>query len=491
MKSEMLQDSRSMEKCSLSDAIQTSQPISWWLWSITNFPQLSSEDIQSLVWVSYQQVALNILWRFDFWISLDELEDIINESYWKQWHRKEITPVKKITNEKLYSLHLWYWPTFAFKNIALEFLPRLLSRLTKWKLVHVLWASSWDTINAAHSWVIWTNIRSIFMLPNKWPSEIQRLQAVNWVVWNDNALTLLADTPFDPLQKIVKEVNWPDFKEFKENHNITSFNSINIARILAQVVYYFRAYTELVKNWEINNWDEVVFSIPSWNFWDALACYYAKKMWLPIHKILVATNENDMLDRFFKEWVYEPPKKNWKNFVDTTNSPSMDIAQSSNLERMIFDICWFDNDMIKQFYENLKDTWKFVIDNDTLKRIQEMFVSSSSTNEERLNIIKQFWDEYWHWIDPHTAAWLVPRERCDHWLRAKYPVIFLETSHVAQFWKELRDEKIIVPWMDEFDDTLNKIRQNKPVEWKDYLMISWELWDAIEKIQYAITEIFK
>lgn len=499
MKNSLLKDSRSDESSSLSGAIVTSQPLSWGLWSIINFPQVWSDEIVSMCKMGYEDVAYSILSKFDFWISGDQLIEIINDAYGKQWYRKEITPFKQIWNMNLYSWHLWYWPTLAFKNIALEFLPRLLAVLSNWETVNVLWASSWDTINAAHSWVKWTNIRSIFMLPNTWPSQVQRLQAVNGIVDNPNAFTILADCAFDPLQEIVKRINSSEYKEFKDKYKITSFNSINIARILAQVVYYFRFYSQLLDMWNISNWDEVIFSVPSWNFWDALAWYYAKKMWLPIKKIIVATNENDMLDRFFKTWIYEPPKKDWKDYVEVTNAPSMDIAKSSNFERMLFDICKFDSEMIKWFYDTLKTTWKFQVDNEILKKIQELFISERSTNEERLDAIRYLSDNN-HWIDPHTAAAVVP------WLRSMnklsdiesknlsiyyswVPVIFLETSHVAQFWEELKQKWIIVPWMNEFDDSINIMRHNSPTEWVNYLHSTWTFEDAFPKIEQAIIDI--
>lgn len=485
-----LQDSRTNNYSSLSGAIITSQPISWGLWSLVDFPKISLEEIEKQVWNSYHNVVYNILSRFNFWVSDSDLLKIINEAYWKQWYRDDITPVKQIWNENLYSLHLGYGPTFAFKNIALEFLPRLLSQLTKWKIINVLWASSGDTINAAHSWVKWTNIRSIFMLPNTWPSVIQRLQATNGIANNKNAITLLADAPFDPLQDIVKKINSVEFVDFKQEHNITSFNSINIARILAQTVYYFRAYMKLLENNKINNWEEVVFSVPSWNFWDALACYYAKKMWLPIKKILVATNENNMLDKFFKTWIYEPPKEKWEDFVQVTNSPSMDIAKSSNFERMLFDIFSFDYIKIENFYSTLGKIGKFQVSQEDLYKIQEIFISSSSTDNERLEVISNFWIKYNHWIDPHTAAWVVPWIRWDYNLRWSTPLIFLETSHVAQFWDELKKAWITTPWMNEFDEILNKMRKINPVEWKDYIKISWKFEDTFEAIKKAI-EILK
>lgn len=483
----MLFDTRSKETSTLKNAIITSQPISGWLWAIKDFPQVSLNELQNLAWSSYQELALNILWKYDFWILKDELNEVIQNAYWNQWHNKDITPVKQMWDKNIFSLHLGYWPTFAFKNVALEFLPRLLSKLTTWKIVNVLWASSWDTINAAHSWVAGTNIRSIFMLPSNWPSEVQRLQAVNWITNNSNAITLLADMPFDPLQDIVKKVNSADFVDFKNTHNITSFNSINIARILAQIVYYFRAYTELLKNAQIKNWREVIFSVPSGNFWDALAWYYAKKMWLPISKILIATNENDMLHKFFETWVYEPPKKDGKDFVQVTNSPSMDIAKSSNFERMIFDVCEFDSLQVKWFYDELAKTWKYTIPENILAKIKETFISSTSTWEERLNAIKHFANNFNHWIDPHTAAWVVPVLKWEYDLWTwKTPVIFLETSHVAQFGAELKREWIVVPGTQEFDETLNAMRKANPREWVDFFNVSWDFEETFKVIEWII-----
>jgi threonine synthase len=495
----ILQDSRSPETSSLESAVQTSQPISGGLWSLKDFPQISENQISLFTSMTYQQIAEEILWQFDFGITDWELEKIISEAYGEQWHHHHITPVKHIT-ENLYSLHLGYGPTFAFKNIALEFLPRLLSVLAKDKVINVLWASSGDTINAAHSGVKWTNIRSIFMLPSTGPSVVQRLQAVNGIVDNPNALTLLADASFDPLQDIVKRVNSPEFTDFKAEHNITSFNSINIARILAQVVYYFRAYAELLGTQEILKGHEVIFSVPSGNFGDALAGYYAKKMGLPIKKIVVATNENDMLHKFLQNGRYEPPKNDGKDFVEVTNAPSMDIAKSSNFERMLFDMVDGDGDRIKGWYNDLARNGYFEVDRETLWEIQQIFTSYSSTDNKREVMIKKFWDEYQHGIDPHTASAVAPwyffddqsgnREDLYDSLRQKnIPVIFLETSHVAQFGEELENKGIIVPGMHEFDRTLDAMRNAQPQEWVHYLRTRDSFDTILPDIKKAIEEI--
>lgn len=480
-------DSRTGDTTSLRDWILTSQPESGGLWSPSDLPNISQSEIESMAGMSYQWVAFRVLSKFDFWIPKEEVLYIIEEAYGDQWHNKDITPVNKIGDTNLYWLDLGQWPSFAFKNAALEFAPRLVSQMEPEKIFNVVGASSGDTVNASHNGVKNTNINSLFMLPNEGPSYVQRLQAINGISDNPNALTLTADKSFDPLQDIVKKINSPKFSEFKKENNIISFNSINIARILAQVVYYFRAYSQLIKNGSIQNGEEVIFSVPSGNFWDALAGYYAKKMWLPIKTIHIATNENDMLKKFIETWVYKPPKgQDWKDHVDVTNAPSMDIAKSSNFERMLFDITDWDYERVQKWYADLEETWKFQVDDETLCKIQEIFTSSSSTDQERLDTIKEMSETYWHGIDPHTAAGVHPFL----WQTHDTPIIFLETSHVAQFSKELQAKWLIVPGMDEFDDRIQAMERNIPVEGRDFINVSWDFDETFEKIKLGISEVF-
>jgi threonine synthase len=477
-------DSRWDNKSSLPSAIETSQPYSGGLWTPQNgsLQSISLQYLNQMSKSTYQQVAFMVLRNFDFWTNID-LKQIIDPAYGNQWHHSDITPVKQL-DDNLFSLHLGYGPTLAFKNAALEFLPRILQAMTQNKVLTVLGASSGDTINAAHHGVKGTSIRSIFMLPNSGPSEVQRLQAVNGIVDNPNAFTILADAPFDPLQDVVKRINSSEYADFKADHNITSFNSINIARILAQVVYYFRGYTQLIKLGKIKAGDLVNFSVPSGNFWDALAGLYAREMGLPIAKINVATNENDMLHKFFQTGIYEPPRQNGKDFVQTTNAPSQDIAKSSNFERALFWATGWDYTKISKWFAELKTEGKFQVDNETLSKLREVFTSSTSTDSERLDIIKEMNSRYEHWVDPHTATWLYPILNGDFW--KDIPTIFLETSHIAQFGKELRDQWIIVPWMDEFDKTLTAIKSNTPQEWVHYLKTSWDFDDIFRAVQKAI-----
>ncbi len=490
-------DSRGyVDPVDLPDAVQKSQPDKGGgLFSLEEWglPFFNTDYLKWMADFDYKKLAKVLLWSFEWGISPEDLGKIIDEAYAEQWlkpqgndwYSKDVTPIKHVW-EWLYSLHLGYGPTMAFKNVALEFLPRFLDAIitklsqrgTKIKTRHVLGASSGDTINAAHHGVKWTqHIKSIFMLPErdpntgKWPSQVQALQATHGLMNNPNALTLLVDVPFDPAQDIIKALNDDNFRLFKEEYGITSFNSINIARILAQTVYYFRAYTELLKQWVITAGQEVVFSVPSGNFWDALAGMYAKYMGLPIKMIHIATNQNDVLDEFFHTGIYRP--RDEKN-VRISNAPSQDIAKSSNLERAIFLACGGDQKKMNQWYNiDLKEKGYFEVDAETFKNLKSIFSSSKSTDTERLSTIQGMLDQYWHPIETHTATAATP------WLdgtfeehkKAGTPVIMLETSHLAQFRSELSKEWIILPEDGEFEETINAMRRAQPEQGVHFLRL--------------------
>ena len=174
-----------------------------------------------------------------------------------------------------------------------------------------------------------------------------------------------------------------------------------------------------------------------------------------------------MLHRFLMTGRYEPPRKDGKDYVAITNAPSMDIAKSSNFERMLFDMSGYDHDQIQSWYSHLREHGYFEVEREMLEAIQQIFTSSSSNDSERLDAIRRFGREYHHGIDPHTAAAVVP------WIEGKFdrdiPVVFLETSHVAQFTSELKAEGIDVPGMHEFDDILSAIEQWGPEEGRHYI----------------------
>lgn len=328
------------------------------------------------------------------------------------------------------------------------------------------------------------------MLPDNGPSQVQKLQALEGIVDNPNAFTLLSQSPFDPLQDIIKKVNSLQYKDFKEAFHITSFNSINIARILAQVVYYFRAYSQIGKIGKLKEGEEVIFNVPSGNFGDALAGYYAKKMGLPIAKIIIATNENDMLHQFFQTGVYKSPKREGKDFVQLTNAPSMDIAKASNFERMLFDMYHGDSEKIAKLYQDFATHGSFVVEKEILEQMRSVFDSHASTNEERLHTIRLM-DSLHHWgIDPHTASGVVPMVEGDLIVNPfGKKVIFLETSHIAQFGTELSQAGIDLPQSHHFDDLLASLRKKQPQEGRDFCRINDDFSTTLATIEKIMKEV--
>lgn len=474
-------DSRTWTLCSLQDAIETSQPPSGWLFTPQSgeLPKVWIESINTLTHMSYPESAFEILKLFPIWLSDEELKEVIEQAYGKQWYSEDITPVTPLWSDtNLFSLHLGMGPTFAFKNVALELVPRIIAKLSKGKSLTALGASSGDTINAAHFWVDGTSIDSIFLLPAEGPSEIQTLQALANKI--ENAVTILIEWDFDTAQAHIKTFNSPKYAEFKAKYNTISFNSIQILRIISQIVYYFRAYAQLVKNSTIQNGNPVDFSVPSGNFGDALAGFYAREMWLPIRKINIATNENDILHRFLETWIYEPKRKDDGSRADAikTMAPSQDITVSSNFERVLFWASGDNVEHIKTWMENLKTTGKFEVDSQTLARLKDIFTSSRTSDREIGTTQIAVWKQHWKIIDPHTATWVFPYL----WKKADIPTIFLETAHPIQFpaSKYLPDswipdfENWAVSHGSEDDRAMVKyvdwLRGYEPVEWVDYFI---------------------
>lgn len=490
-------DSRTGNEATLPDAIKTSQPLSGWLFTPKNdtLPAINPEEISQMADMDYQTLALNILSRFDLWISQEELKEAIGQAYGDQWYSKDITPVTPLwKGTNLHSLHLGMWPTFAFKNVALELVPRIIGKLSKGKQLTAIGASSGDTINAAHFWVDGTNIDSVFLLPYEGPSEVQTLQATSSRI--KNAITILIKWDFDTAQAHIKTFNGPEYADFKEKHNTLSFNSIQILRIISQIVYYFRAYSQLIQQGVIQNGDPIDFSVPSGNFGDALAGFYAREMGLPIRKINIATNENDILHRFLKTGIYEPVRKEDGTRADAvkTMAPSQDITVSSNFERVLF---WACNDAgkIQKWMDDLKKTGKFEADTETLTKLKTVF-TSSSTNDEWIRAMQiQVWKEHGKIIDPHTATGVFPYAV----RKPDVPTVFLETAHPIQFPASKYLQGSGVPdfesWAKEHGNDndqamveyVNSLRAYTPVEGEDYL-VSWPTEaEVFATIQKALT----
>lgn len=381
-------------------------------------PNLSSEDLKRLSNLSYQELALNVFKYFVDDLSEDTLYQIIKKAY-ASFRVKEITPVIRVGD--LYILELFHGPTWAFKDVALQFLGELFETLLieTDRKINILGATSGDTGSAAIYGVRGKKNIAIFILhPYRRVSEIQALMMTT--VTDPNVFNLAIEGTFDNCQAIVKEL-FMDL-DFKKEYRLTAINSINWARVMAQMVYYFWAYFRVT---EKENTQKVWFSVPTGNFGDIFAGYLARKMIGEerIEKLILATNENDILYRFVNYGDYSVGE------VKPTISPSMDIQVASNFERYLYYLYREDPIKTKESMEKFKKEGKLKFNEKDIERIKKDFLSDRATEEEILKTIAWFYKEYKYVLDPHTAVGV----KAALTFKESVPVVCLATAHPAKF----------------------------------------------------------
>ena len=373
--------------------------------------RIPSVDVERLKDLNYRALAFEIFKLFIDDIDENSIKELIEKSY-STFDTDEITPVVK--KDGVYILELFHGPTFAFKDVALQFLGNLFEYVLKVKgtYVNVLGATSGDTGSAAIYGLKGRENINIFILhPHNKVSRIQKLQMTT--VEDRNVYNIAIKGTFDDCQAIVKSI-FGDI-EFKERYHLAAVNSINWARILAQVVYYFYAYFKA-------RVDELYFSVPTGNFGDIFAGFIAKRMGLPIKKLILATNSNDILYRFVNFGDYS------KGEVVKTISPSMDIQIASNFERYLYYLYDEDTEKVKESMDRFRSEGRLRFPPDVLERVREDFDSYRVSEDETLNTIKTFYSETGYVIDPHTACGVFAAKS------SNYPdVICLATAHPAKF----------------------------------------------------------
>jgi threonine synthase len=350
--------------------------------------KFKNEELISMSKLNYQNLAKEIIYPFigDF-MSEDELSVIINKSY-STFRKKNTVNLINIGDKRL--LELFHGPTLAFKDIAMQLLGNFYEYYLKGKNknINVVVATSGDTGAAAIDAIKGKKGMNIFVLhPNNKVSIVQR--KLMSTVKEKNVFNIAIEGNFDDCQNLVKSM-FSD-KEFSNTINMSGVNSINWARIIAQAVYYFYAYF-LTKNKKLVN-----FSVPTGNFGDVYAGYLSKKMGLPINKLIVATNQNDILHRAISNGKYET-----KN-VSETISPSMDIQVASNFERLIYDLTGCDDLETRNVMKEIKKEGKYIISKTKLEKIKSDFLSASMDESEILNVIKEVYEKHMIILDPHSA----------------------------------------------------------------------------------------
>ena len=349
--------------------------------------QYSIDELDKLKNLNYNQLSVEIINQFssDF-ITKDELSSLISKSY-STFREKEVVKISNVGSLKL--LELFHGPTLAFKDIAMQFIGNLyeyyLSKNDE--KINIVVATSGDTGAAAIDAIKGKNNLNIFVLhPNNRISSIQR--KLMTTVDDKNVFNIAIEGNFDDCQNIVKSM-FSDLK-FSKSINMSGVNSINWARIIAQSVYYFYSYFKL-------DTKTVSFSVPTGNFGDVFAGNHAKKMGLPIDKLIVATNENDILHRAISKGDYI------SKTVKETLSPSMDIQLASNFERLIYYVNKSDSNITAEIMKKIKKN-SYYIENNNLDIIQRDFLSESCSEQETLDIIKNNFNDNGIILDPHTAV---------------------------------------------------------------------------------------
>lgn len=376
-----------------------------------------SEHLEAWQSLSYPELAKNIMGLYIGDIAAAELGGIIDKSY-STFTNEKVTPLNRMGETNI--LELFHGPTLAFKDVALQFLGNVFEHIlkeTKGEL-NIVGATSGDTGSAAIAGVRGKdNINIFIMFPEGKTSELQELQMTS--VLDANVHNLAVDGSFDDCQALLKSV-FSDLP-FKAQYQLGAVNSVNWARILAQIVYFFSAYFQLKE--EQPQTHKVDFCVPTGNFGDIFAGYLARKMGLPIDRLILATNANDILARFFKTGRYE------REEVNFTHSPAMDIQVSSNFERYLYYALDGSSAKVNEFMESFANTGAASIEFNT-PSFDQTFAAGSATNEQTLAAIQEIYEVHGYITDPHTAVGLHVGKTLR---RTEVPIIHLSTAHPAKF----------------------------------------------------------
>ena len=380
--------------------------------------QYNQSEIKNLSKLSYVNLATEIIFNFckdD--IDKDQLRILIDKAY-SNFKSKEVVELKKVGNYNL--LELYHGPTLAFKDIAMQVIGNLYDTLkvSEDKTVNIVVATSGDTGSAAISALNDRKNINVFVLhPHNRISNIQR--RIMTTIGSNNIFNIAVKGTFDDCQKIVKDMF--NDNNFRKKINMSGVNSINWARIICQIVYYFYAVFKIGKQ-------NISFSVPTGNFGDIYAGYMAKKMGLPIDKLIVATNDNDIMQRVINTGQYKPDK------VKPSLSPSMDIQVSSNFERLLFDILKEDDKKVTSLMNDLKTNGFFKLEKDSIELIQKHFYAEKISDEETLAIIKELNIESKFVLDPHTATAFGAVKKINNISE----VVILGTAHPYKFLETVK-----------------------------------------------------
>jgi len=393
----------SEEKKSFSEVILNPAAPNGGLYVPEKFPKINEKYLlkffDELGEKTYRHIARSILKKFKVDLD-DELIEKSLYTYLRNFDDGDVVPLVRLKN--FYVAELWHGPTRAFKDMALQPFGVILSGLAKERNENylILAATSGDTGPATlKTFENKENIKVVCIYPHEGTSEVQKLQMVTTDAKNEKVLGILGD--FDDAQSALKSLlKDKDFKKTLEENNIklSAANSVNFGRIIFQIVYHFWSYIKLLSDYEIEMGEKIDVIIPSGNFGNALGAYYAKKMGLPIDKIVIASNKNNVLYELITYGKYDLRDKR----LIKTISPAMDILKSSNVERMLFDK--FGEERTKELMNSLENEGYFELTKEELEKVKEDFLADFATDGECEEIIRRYAKDEYYLMDPHTAT---------------------------------------------------------------------------------------
>ena len=401
----------------------------------TELPHFTVEEIVDLAKLPYHKRAAAVYKAFAIDLPDEQIDELMALCYGDNFNDEDICPISSL-DENTHILELWHGPTSAFKDMALQCLPRFFSASAaalreRGKLDNtfcILVATSGDTGKAALEGFKGVDGVSIGVLfPDGGVSDIQRKQMVTTT--GDNVQVWAVRGNFDDCQTGVKRTfadsQFTDELMAERKVALSSANSINWGRLMPQIVYYISSYAQLVADGKLEAGQPLDVCVPTGNFGNILACWYAKQMGTPIGLLMCASTENRVLTDFINTGTYDISNR---EFV-LTPSPSMDILVSSNLERQLFELTGRDSKAIAAWMQSLNENRSFQVDRDTFAKLREDFAAESVNNQECLDTIHEVFDAHGYLMDPHTAVAYAAAER----LRGENPVLVASTAHWAKF----------------------------------------------------------
>ncbi len=397
-------------------------------------PALTLEEVLALGELPYWQRAAEVFERFGVDVERPRIDALMQSAYGLQWSDPRIAPVTEVV-AGMHVLELFHGPTSAFKDMALQCMPLFFSESIAMQQARgtlaedylILVATSGDTGKAALAgFADRPHTRVAVFFPADGVSDIQRKQMVTQA--GENVAVFGVRGNFDDCQTAVKAAFADEAfaGELREEHRLrlSSANSINWGRLLPQIVYYASAYADMVASGGVVAGQPMDVCVPTGNFGNILGGYYAKRMGVPIGRLICASNENKVLADFIATGVYDIAER---DFV-TTPSPSMDILVSSNLERQLYELTR-DAGRTAGWMASLRETGRFQVDRETFRLVREHFSADSVSNDESLACIRRVWDDHGYLLDPHTAVAWEAAER----LAGADPVLVVSTAHWAKF----------------------------------------------------------